>query len=101
MKEDMSMEELLSETAPGGQVGSVVTAQVVDITADGVLVDVGLKVEGFIPLSEFRSRPQPPTRGETFPALIKRLAGSEGHPLVSSKEARERLNWDRLAKAKE
>src|SRR5262245_60237435 len=99
----MNMEQLLSlsEAAPASKAGSLVTAYVVDVTPAGVLVDVGLKVEGFIPLSEFRSLPKPPAVGESFPVLIKRMAGPEGHPLVSWREARERSHWTDVLKAKE
>jgi small subunit ribosomal protein S1 len=98
--DEVTMEELMNESSTG-QVGSVVTAVVVDATDQGVLVDVGLKVEGFIPLSEFRSLPNPPAPGESFPALIKRMDGPNGHPLVSWRQARERIHWDRIQQAKE
>lgn len=101
--DEMNMEDLLNEveSGPKSQTGSVVTAHVVEVTANGLLVDVGLKGEGFIPLSEFRSLPHPPAVGESFPALIKRMDGPEGHPLVSWREARERVYWDKVLQAKE
>jgi small subunit ribosomal protein S1 len=101
VREEMSMEELLNESAPQNKAGSMVTATVVEITSAGVLVDVGLKVEGFIPLAEFRSAPTPPVLGDTFPAIIKRLGGVEGHPLVSWREAREKSHWGDVWKSKE
>ncbi|MBI4396351.1 MAG: 30S ribosomal protein S1 [Elusimicrobia bacterium] len=101
VKEDMNMEQLLNEASPVNEVGALVTAYVVDVIPQGLLVDVGLKVEGFIPLSEFRSLLQPPQRGESFPVLIKRIDGPEGHPLVSWREARERVHWNRVLQAKE
>jgi len=100
--DEMSMEDLMNEAdAAAGKVGTVVTAHVVDVAPNGVLVDVGLKVEGFIPFSEFRALPKPPAKGDSFPALIKRMDGPEGHPLVSWREARERVHWDGVVKAKE
>ncbi len=101
--DEMNMEDLLKEAEAGSksQAGSVVTAHVVEVTASGLLVDVGLKGEGFIPLSEFRALPHPPAVGESFPALIKRMDGPEGHPLVSWREARERVHWDKVLQAKE
>ncbi len=101
MQEEMTMEELLGESAAPSQVGSVVTAHVVESTPNGLLVNVGLKVEGFIPFSEFRALPHPPAPGESFPVIIKHMGGPEGHPLVSWREARERVHWDRVLKAKE
>lgn len=99
--EEMNMEELLNQSSAASRVGSVVTAYVVEVKPHGLLVDVGLKVEGFIPVAEFRALPKPPAVGDEFPALIKRMDGPEGHPLVSWKEARERVHWDKIVKAKE
>jgi small subunit ribosomal protein S1 len=98
-KDDMTMEQLLNEAEAEHNAGAVVTATVVDVTAAGVLVDVGLKGEGFIPLVEFRSAPKPPAVGDSFPAVIKRAAGPEGHALVSWREARERAHWGDIQKA--
>ncbi len=100
VKDEMNMEDLLAESSPVGEVGSVVSAYVVESSNKGLLVDLGLKVEGFIPIVEFRTLPKPPAVGDTIPALIKRMAGPDGHPLASWREARERIHWDRISKAK-
>ncbi len=98
--EEMSMEELLKEAdAPPLQSGGLVNAYVVDVSPTGVLVDVGLKVEALIPLSEFRSLAKPPVAGDTIPVLVKRASGPEG-PVVSFKEARERASWNKLTDAR-
>jgi len=99
MNEEMTMEELLNEAAPQSRAGSLVTATVVAIAPEGVLVDVGLKVEGLIPLGEFSHLSHPPAVGESFPALIKNMG--PGQPLVSFREARERTHWPRLRQARE
>jgi small subunit ribosomal protein S1 len=100
IKDEMSMEELLREAdAAQSKTGAVVTAYVVDVLPNGVLVDVGLKEEGFIPLSEFQSLPKPPAKGESFPAVIKRMSGPEGRPLVSMKDAKDRVHRVHVAEA--
>jgi len=98
---DMSMEQLLAESEAQSRPGSLVTATVVEVTPTAVLVDVGLKVEGLIALAEFRGQPKPPAVGDSFPALIKRMGGPEGHPLVSFKEARERSHWTHVVQARD
>jgi small subunit ribosomal protein S1 len=98
--EEMTMEELLKESAPQVRSGGLVTAYVVDVSATGVAVDVGLKVEAVIPLAEFRSLPTPPVVGDTFPVLVKRASGPEG-PVVSFKEARDRSQWTHLIQARD
>ncbi|MBL0058709.1 MAG: 30S ribosomal protein S1 [Elusimicrobia bacterium] len=98
--DDMSMEELLKESAPQSRSGSLVTATVVEVTSTGVLVDVGLKVEASIPLAEFRSLAKPPVVGDSFPVLIKRASGPEG-PVVSLREARDRSGWAHVIQARD
>ncbi|HRY30366.1 MAG TPA: S1 RNA-binding domain-containing protein [Elusimicrobiota bacterium] len=100
VKEEMDMEQLLKESLPPNKAGEIVTARVVEVTPEGLMVDVGLKVEGFVPKSEFSSHAPMPAKGETFPALIKRMGGAEGHPLVSWREAKDRLHRDHVLKAK-
>lgn len=101
VKDEMSMEELLAEAEAQSRPGALVTAHVVEVSPNGVLVDVGLKVEGVIPLAEFRGQAKPPQVGDSFPAIIKRMAGPEGHPLVSFKEARERSHWTKVLQARD
>ncbi len=65
VKEEMDMEQLLSEAAPESKAGSLVTAYVVEVSPMGLLVDVGLKVEGFIPMSETKSPKLSSQRSQT------------------------------------
>jgi len=101
VQDEMTMAELLNESAPQSRSGSLVTAHVVEVSPTGVLVDVGLKVEGFIPIAEFRGAAKPPVVGDSFPALIKRVSGPEGHPLVSFKEARDRSHMTHVIQARD
>jgi len=99
--DEMTMEELLAEAErEKSLVGTAVTARVVDIGASGVLVDIGLKSEGVIPLAEFHALPAPPKPGDTFPVVIKSPSGPDGHTLVSWSEARTRAAWPRILEAK-
>src|SRR3954464_466886 len=77
--EEMTMEELLAEAEKEQSIiGSVVPARVIEVTASGVVVDVGLKADGIIPLIEFGAVPAPKA-GDSFPVVIKKTAGAEGH----------------------
>jgi ribosomal protein S1 len=51
--DDMSMSDLLAGLPEKVSSGSVVQARVLGKNADGVLVDIGLKMEGLIPKAEF------------------------------------------------
>lgn len=100
--EEMNMEQLLAEAEREQSiVGSLVSARVVEVGSSGVLVDVGLKGEGFIPLAEFHAVPTPPKAGDVFPVVVKKTGGPDGHLLVSWKEARDRAAWPAVQAAKD
>ena len=50
---EFDMETLLDETMPKVESGQIITGKVLKVTNEDVVVDVGSKSEGVIPLSEF------------------------------------------------
>lgn len=77
--------------------GSVVKGQVVDTTDDVIIVDVGLKNEGRIPVSEFQIvRDQPlPKIGDIVDVFVERVEGRRGTILSREKALREE-SWLKL-----
>ena len=55
------MEELYETSMRSLQEGNIIRGTVIDINADSVIVDVGLKSEGKAPLSEFLDKSGAPT----------------------------------------
>jgi len=96
--DDMSMTELLAGLPEKVSSGSVVQARVLGKNADGVLVDIGLKMEGLIPKSEFPDFENnlPFKEGETIPVLIRQIEGHDNYHRISWRSAREMSAWDRL-----
>lgn len=97
MTEDMSMDALMANTPPVTE-GEIMMARVVEARADGLLVDVGMKVESFIPIKEFG----PHTRfqvGDEIPVLIKKGSGAGEQLQVSWRRARELQGWEQLSEA--
>lgn len=97
--EGMSMEALLAQQATVSQklTGKQVTwVKVISLTADSVLVDVGEKREGVIPLEEFGGKP--PAVGQRVPVI---LVGPrrDGTTLLSHKRAKGELGWELVMKA--
>ncbi len=75
--------------------GQIVEGKVVQVQNDGVLVDIGYKVEGIIPKREFK---EPPKAGEKFPVYI--VKKEEGGLLrLSKKRAEETILWENLNQA--
>jgi ribosomal protein S1 len=104
---EMSMETLLAgqeelhQKLAGKQ---VVWVKVVSVTRDHVLVDVGEKNEGAVPVSEFAEAGDSesgrlPTAGQRIPVLRAGPGRRDGHTLLSFKRARAELGWAAAVKA--
>jgi small subunit ribosomal protein S1 len=96
--DDISMSELLKDVPEKVNSGTIVSARVLGTTPDGVLVDIGLKMEGLIPRSEFPDfdKGLPFPIGEAISVLIRHVEGPDRHSKVSWRAARELSSWDRL-----
>src|SRR3990167_9103688 len=79
--------------------GALVQAVVVDVRADHILVDAGLKSEGLIPRQEFGS--EIPAIGDMVEVVVKKAENGFGETRLSREEARRAKVWDVLEKATE
>lgn len=93
-----AMEQLLEEYS--GQAapttGEIRSAAVVKITADGVVVDLGMKSEGLVPLAEFIDDAGTPSiaSGETIEVLVEGSQAREGYVPCSSEGAHRLRLWE-------
>lgn len=76
--------------------GQTVKGRVIQIVDDGVLVDIGYKVEGFIPKREFKELSKV---GERFPVYVVKREEGGGLVLLSKKRAEETIVWENLSKS--
>ncbi|MBU6371109.1 MAG: 30S ribosomal protein S1 [Alphaproteobacteria bacterium] len=94
---------LLEESLTGrGMVeGRVVPATVVGVEHDFVIVDVGLKTEGRIPLREFLvdTEGRGPAVGEIVEVYLDRIENALGDAVLSREKARREEAWTRLEKS--
>jgi small subunit ribosomal protein S1 len=72
------------------------TGTVITVTADSVLLDIGFKTEGIMPLSEFERTGVKP--GDSFPVSIKGR-DPEGYYQLSRSRAKRPQDWAALEKA--
>ena len=81
--------------------GSVVKGRVVSIDNDEVVVDVGLKSEGRVPLKEFGVHGQPPEvrLGDSVDVYVERFENRSGEAVLSRDKARREESWNRLERA--
>lgn len=81
--------------------GSVVKGYVVSVDGDFVIVDVGLKSEGRIPIKEFSGpgRPADVKAGDMIDVYVERMEDKNGEALLSMEKARREAAWTELEKS--
>ncbi len=81
--------------------GRVVKGTVLAIENDSALIDVGLKVEGRVPLKEFVTPGQPPEVkvGDEVEVYIERIETGRGEASLSRERARREEAWEKLEQA--
>lgn len=100
---ELSFEELLEQEYGRDEVqeGEIISAHVLSVNKDFVLVDVGYKSEGLIPTQEFpmiNGEPQIKV-GDKVDVLVEARENEFGH-MVLSKEKADRLKvWDEISAA--
>jgi len=76
--------------------GSIVIGRILEIQPQVVLVDIGYKSEGAIPVSEFED--EEIEVGKDIEVLLERLENDEGMIVLSKEKAAHKQNWDKIAK---
>lgn len=80
-------------TCPAPVPGAILTGTVVELSRDYVVVDVGLKSEGLVPIDEFKD-PTELTLGSEIEVFLEQAENEEGQ-IVLSRERAERLRqWE-------
>ncbi|MBI5273706.1 MAG: 30S ribosomal protein S1 [Chlamydiales bacterium] len=86
------------ETACEGSIasmhsGEILKGIIVEVTKDFVVVDVGLKSEGLIPINEF-SDPKEITLNSEIEVYLDQTEGSDGQIVLSREKARKQRQWE-------
>ena len=81
--------------------GEVIEGTVLKVTDTEVLVDVGYKSEGIIPLTEFcdENGGTAVNPGDTVDVLLERTEDRDGHVVLSREKAEKMKIWDEVEKA--
>lgn len=85
-----------SPAASAMQEGKVIPATVVSIENDFVLVDIGLKTEGRLPLKEFMLEDKQPEAGDIVEVFLDRIENALGEAVLSREKARREERWIKL-----
>ncbi len=92
---ETSMEMLFDESVEDYKEGEVVSGKVVEIGEDRVLVDIGYKSEGVVPIGEF-SMPDQLNIGDQFDFFIEEPENDNGMPVLSKMKADRIKNWEKI-----
>ncbi|HQK99334.1 MAG TPA: 30S ribosomal protein S1 [Smithellaceae bacterium] len=96
-EEDMGFKELYEQSLNQIQYGDVTFGTIVQVTADTVMVDVGWKTEGFIPIRELKDAQGNLTVsvGDNIEVFIDKR-DSEGNLILSHEKAAKLKVWDEI-----
>ena len=78
--------------------GEIVKSTVLRVTDSHVILDVGFKSEGAIPIDEFKSQDQV-TAGDEVEVLLERLEDENGAVILSKKKADFMRVWEKIREA--
>jgi small subunit ribosomal protein S1 len=91
------MQELIAKSLRDFKEGSIVKGRILEIRPREVLVDIGYKSEGVIPVSEFEDSDQVEV-GDEVEVLLERLENEDGMVVLSKEKAAHKQNWDKIVK---
>jgi small subunit ribosomal protein S1 len=95
-----AMIELYSGTLEPIEEGEIVKGRVLEIRENMVVLDIGFKSEGTVPLEEFKDHPDLKA-GDEVEVLLEHLEDAEGAVVLSKKKADFMRVWERIRVAYE
>jgi small subunit ribosomal protein S1 len=100
-QEFSSMLEAYNDSLRNMSEGEVVKGTVLKVTESAVVVDVGYKSEGLIPIHEFLDENGEVTvqAGDTVDVLLERTEDRDGYIVLSREKAEKMKIWDEVEKA--
>lgn len=88
-------EELHDASTPAMQPGNILKGRIVEFTKEHVVVDVGLKSEGLVPISEFSDPSQLVLDGEVE-VYLDEAEDSDGQIVLSREKAERQRQWEHI-----
>jgi small subunit ribosomal protein S1 len=99
--EDESLEHLyITGTGGGVDVNSIIDGSVVRVEGDEVLIDIGYKSEGIVPLDEWDSDAPLPKPGDRVAVLLEEIEDEFGLILLSKRKADRIRQWEDIVRSK-
>jgi small subunit ribosomal protein S1 len=95
-EEKMDFKTLYEASLKEIQDGQILSGKIVKVGAKEVLVDIGYKSEGIIPISEFLSRNELAV-GQEIEVFVESKENEDGMMILSREKARRLHGWDSIA----
>lgn len=93
-------EKFYADSFRGLRPGSITKGRVIQIKSDGVIVDVGSKSEGFVPINELVENELKNLHpGDEIEVFIERLSDTDGFVKLSRQKAQGVRSWDMIEEA--
>jgi small subunit ribosomal protein S1 len=102
-EEEMGFQEILESSMKDLKEGEIVQGEVIQITSDNVVVDVGYKSEGRIPLSQFQDKGGTTTVqvGDSVQVFLEQWEDDDGEIVLSKDKADQLRVWEEINKVLE
>jgi small subunit ribosomal protein S1 len=89
------LKDIYAQSFPTLKEGEIIKGKIIRHVGNVVLVDMGLKSEGILPMDEFNS-PEDAVDGKEIWVYLEALEDKEGFPVISKKKADFQLAWDTI-----
>ncbi len=102
-EEEMGFQEILESSMKDLKEGEIVQGEVIQITSDNVVVDVGYKSEGRIPISQFQNKEGTTTVkvGDSVQVFLEQWEDDDGEIVLSKDKADQLRVWEEINKVLE
>ena len=102
-EEEMDFQQILDNSMKDLKEGEIVQGEVIQITSDHVVVDVGYKSEGRISISQFRAKDGTTTVevGENVQVFLEQWEDDDGEIVLSKDKADQLRVWEEINKVLE
>jgi len=94
-EEKLDLAKLYESTIVEMKEGQIVKGKIVGMSTKDVVVDIGYKSEGLLPLSEF-SDPDAVKIGDEVEVLLESMEDENGRVLVSKEKAERTIGWEKI-----
>jgi small subunit ribosomal protein S1 len=92
-QELLGSREVTTEAPEPSTGGQIIKGQIVEVTKDFVIIDVGLKSEGLVSISEFED-PSEIALGNEIEVFLDKAEDSDGQIVLSKEKARRQRQWE-------